>query len=228
MEIKNEENPDPTQPTTVNAAVDPDKSGETTPSAGGASGDAASEETEPGTDGADKPVDPTSPADPGTSSDSGPEDSGTGSGDSGPDDRPDGDGPDGDGPGGDGPGEERPGGDESCGKERQFEDRFLNNGASEKSPEQRRESLAASLIRMALALLTGETPEDRFIPLMDAVIAHEAIIMARAEGEIAGRNAIIEEQLATPAALPPDLNGTPLARSRRHAASIFDLADLAR
>lgn len=81
---------------------------------------------------------------------------------------------------------------------------------------------------MALALLTGETPEDRFIPLMDAVIAHEAIIMARAKGEIAGRNAIIEEQLATPAALPPDLNGTPLARSRRHAASIFDLADLAR
>lgn len=81
---------------------------------------------------------------------------------------------------------------------------------------------------MALALLTGDVPEEKFIPLMDAVIAREAIIAARAEGEIAGRNAIIEEQLATPAIAPPDLNGTPIARSRRPATSIFDLAGMAR
>lgn len=107
-----------------------------------------------------------------------------------------------------------------------FEDRFLNSGAS--GQQLKRESLAVSLLRMALALLTGEVPEEHFIPLMDAVIAREEILKARAEGEIAGRNAIIEEQLVAPPVGAPDLNGTPIARSRRQASSIFDLASLAR
>lgn len=114
-----------------------------------------------------------------------------------------------------------------------FDLRFLSSSAStgipaEKQREKESERLAISLLRMAISLLTGEVPEDKFIPLMDATLAREAITAARAEGEIAGRNAVIEEQLVTPPAGAPDLSGTPIARGRRPAASIFDLADLAR
>ncbi|MDE6010423.1 MAG: hypothetical protein K2F87_03115, partial [Muribaculaceae bacterium] len=111
----------------------------------------------------------------------------------------------------------------------QFGERFLNSGTSAtESGIKRRESLATSLLRAALALLTGDMPDDSFIPLMEASLAREAVIRARTEGEIAGRNAVIEERLVTPPAGAPDLTGTPVASSRRPAASIFDLAELAR
>lgn len=92
----------------------------------------------------------------------------------------------------------------------------------------RREALAMSLLAMAIELLAGRVPGKALIPLMDAVLAREAVAKARKEGEIAGRNALIEEQLMSPPVGAPDLNGAPIARSRRQAASIFDLADMAR
>lgn len=129
-------------------------------------------------------------------------------------------------------GEEEPdkGDDKTPEEKPRFEERFLTSATSTDGTkeERQRESLATSLIRAALSLLTGEIPEDSFIPLMEAAIAREAIQAARAEGEIAGRNAVIEEQLITPPVGAPDLNGTPIAQSRRPATSIFDLADLAR
>lgn len=115
---------------------------------------------------------------------------------------------------------------------KEFGERFLTSGAtaalSAEALAGRREALAVSLLAMALELLTGRLPGKELIPLMDAVLAREAIMKARAEGEIAGRNAVIEEQLVAPPVGAPDLNGAPIARSRRQAASIFDLADMAR
>ncbi|MDE5662500.1 MAG: hypothetical protein K2I37_00490 [Muribaculaceae bacterium] len=112
-----------------------------------------------------------------------------------------------------------------------FAERFLTSGGVPLTPEgllERRENLAVILLGLVMGLLTGRLPADRFIPLMDAAKAYEAIKVARAEGEIAGRNAVIEEQLVAPPVGAPDLAGTPIARSRRSATSIFDLAEMAR
>lgn len=225
METKNDENPERTAPTPGDAFKDATGDAvKTTSTDGTATGDTTAEETGTDPDGSTSPTDPAPPVDPGTSTDSGTDGSSDGDGET---DRPD-NGSDG-GEGGDGGESEENGeGEDDGNPARPFEDRFLNNGAEKGDDTPRRESLAVSLLRMALALLTGEVPEEKFIPLMDAVIAREAIIAARSEGEIAGRNAIIEEQLATPAIAPPDLNGTPIARSRRPATSIFDLAGMAR
>ncbi|GEM_PF-3218385 len=114
----------------------------------------------------------------------------------------------------------------------EFAQRFLTSGASvtlgSEALAGRREALAMSLLAMAIELLAGRVPGKALIPLMDAVLAREAVAKARKEGEIAGRNALIEEQLMSPPVGAPDLNGAPIARSRRQAASIFDLADMAR
>ncbi len=114
----------------------------------------------------------------------------------------------------------------------EFAQRFLTSGAavtlSAEALAGRREALAMSLLAMAIELLAGRVPGKALIPLMDAVLAREAVAKARKEGEIAGRNALIEEQLMSPPVGAPDLNGAPIARSRRQAASIFDLADMAR
>ena len=221
METKNDENPERTAPTPGDAFKDATGDAlQTTSTDGTATGDTTAEETGTDPDGSTSPTDPAPPVDPGTSTDSGTD----GDGET---DRPD-NGSDGGEGGAGGESEESGEGEDDGNPARPFEDRFLNNGAEKGDDTPRRESLAVSLLRMALALLTGEVPEEKFIPLMDAVIAREAIIAARAEGEIAGRNAIIEEQLATPAIAPPDLNGTPIARSRRPATSIFDLAGMAR
>ena len=201
-----------------------------------AAGDGNESESGENTD-TDNSADPADPApDSGSQPAGGSE--GTGSGDN-----PSGDG--GDGGDGDGGGNGSPGADEEPSGEgpdksdpsdnpddpdnKRFEERFLNSGAADGTEMAgKRERLAVSLLRMALSLLNGEMPEDRFVSLMDATLAHEAVADARAEGEIAGRNAVIEERLVTPPAGAPDLGGTPIARSRRRAASIFDLADLAR
>lgn len=121
--------------------------------------------------------------------------------------------------------------EESVIRENTENERFLNSGANVEELQKHKkdcESMAAILLRAALALLSGELSEERFSQLLDASIAREEIMKARAEGEIAGRNAIIEEHLVTPAVRAPDLNGTPIAPSRRAVASIFDLAGLAR
>ena len=144
----------------------------------------------------------------------------------------------------------------------QFALRFLSKGAASGASvaidgKNRRESLAAILLRLALSLLSGDTPADTLIPLMDAALANERLLKlqttleqerkaaaerlseasaeaakriseARAEGELAGRNALIEEQLLPPPIGAPDLNASPMAQSRRRTASIFDLAGLAR
>lgn len=83
------------------------------------------------------------------------------------------------------------------------------------------------LINIVSKLLSGEIPEAEFEKLLDAAYAHEAIIKAREEGEIAGRNAIIEEKLRPVKTGAPDLTGSPAPKQNR-AASIFDLARNAR
>ncbi|MDE6272368.1 MAG: hypothetical protein K2M31_05110 [Muribaculaceae bacterium] len=85
----------------------------------------------------------------------------------------------------------------------------------------------ASLLSLALKLLSGELPEERLLHLMDAAKALEAIEEARKEGEVAGRNAVIEERLRPVEIGAPDLNGAP-APNRPRKASIFDLARDAR
>lgn len=198
-----------------------------------AAGDGNESESGENTD-TDNSADSADPApDPGSEPAGGAE--GTGSGDN-----PSGDGGDGDGgengspgadeePSGNGTDKPDPSDNPDDPDNKRFEERFLNSGAAAGAEmTEKRERLAVSLLRMALSLLTGEVPEDRFVSLMDATLAHEAVADARAEGEIAGRNAVIEERLVTPPAGAPDLGGTPIARSRRRAASIFDLADLAR
>lgn len=111
----------------------------------------------------------------------------------------------------------------------EFEERFLSAPSGEtRDAAEEKERLAVSLLKMALTLLTDRIPDDRFIPLMNATLAYEAIKAAREEGEIAGRNAVIEERLVTPPVGAPDLSGTPIARSRRPVTSIFDLANEAK
>lgn len=182
----------------------------------------------------DEPADPADSAaatDPGTASDSGTDDS---AGDTGSENGSDNPGSGENGENGEGGGKQDGDpakDDEDPDREPPFKERFLNSGVSGEGADalaHRKESLAVSLLKMALRLLTGEIPDEKFIPLMDATLAHEAILAARAEGEIAGRNAVIEEYLATPPVGAPDLNGTPIAGSRRRASSIFDLAELAR
>ena len=86
-----------------------------------------------------------------------------------------------------------------------------------------------AVLRLASALLSGETLPDDLLPIMTAAGARAAIEAARAEGELAGRNAQIEEKLALPDDIgAPDLVGQPAPAARRPASSIFDLADMAR
>lgn len=215
-ETQNPENPD---------APDFSQGGESTAGDGADTGDAAdSADTPPPAD--------TRPGD--ADGDTGSRPEGSGDSDSGDEggDEGDADG-EGDPSGSDGKEDSSPkpdNQDNPVGKE--FGERFLTSGGTASLSAEvlagRREALAVSLLSMALELLTGRMPGKEFIPLMDAVLAREAIVKARAEGEIAGRNAVIEEQLVAPPVGAPDLNGAPIARSRRQAASIFDLADLAR
>lgn len=57
---------------------------------------------------------------------------------------------------------------------------------------------------------------------------HREIAAARAEGELAGRNAQITERLEVPPVDVPDLHGAPLASGFRTRKSIFDIAADAR
>lgn len=87
--------------------------------------------------------------------------------------------------------------------------------------------MAAKLLRLASAILSGEIPEEDLLPLMDAANAREAIENARREGEVAGRNALIEERLKPADPGIPNLCGAaPVGKGR--AASIFDIAAEAR
>lgn len=87
--------------------------------------------------------------------------------------------------------------------------------------------IVISLLKAALSLIDGSRDAEEFRTLTDAALAAEAIGEARREGEIAGRNAIIEERLETPPLAVPDLSGTPLSSSRRRTPSIFDIASQA-
>lgn len=91
------------------------------------------------------------------------------------------------------------------------------------------EPLAARLIMAAAKILLGEAIEEDYLQLAEVVAAREAVDKAFAEGELKGRNAIIEEQLVELPAAPavPDLGGSPLISSGRPAASIFDMARMA-
>ncbi len=95
----------------------------------------------------------------------------------------------------------------------------------EESPavEEIPEKMVNSLLALALKLLSGEMPEERLANLMNAASAVEAIEQARKEGEIAGRNAVIDERLVAPEVGAPDLIGSP-APNRNRKTSIFDLA----
>lgn len=87
--------------------------------------------------------------------------------------------------------------------------------------------MAAKLLRLASAILSGEIPEEDLLPLMDAANAREAIENARREGEVAGRNALIEERLKpTDPGIPNLCGAAPAGKGR--AASIFDIAAEAR
>lgn len=83
------------------------------------------------------------------------------------------------------------------------------------------------LLKLATSIIAGETSEEELRRLLDAASAAEAIEKARMEGEIAGRNAAIEERMIQSPAGPPDLSGTP-DLSHRSASSIFDLARTAK
>ncbi len=84
-------------------------------------------------------------------------------------------------------------------------------------------SLAVEILNMAISLLSGRTSPDELKSLLDAAQIDKAIEAARAEGEIAGRNAAIEEQMMPTPVGAPDLHGTP-DLSHRNSSSIFDLA----
>ena len=82
--------------------------------------------------------------------------------------------------------------------------------------------MARKLMILASALIAGETLPEDLLPLLDAAVAHYEIQRARQEGELAGRNALIEERMAPAPIGVPDLNGAPTRSSSP--ASIFDLA----
>ncbi len=106
-------------------------------------------------------------------------------------------------------------------KEESKEEQTNEAEQSQESP-----SLIASLLTLAADLLAGKTPENELRNLLDAAKAREEILRARAEGEIAGRNAAIEERLRPAAATTPNLCGAPAAKRRQ--SSIFDIAAEAR
>lgn len=82
--------------------------------------------------------------------------------------------------------------------------------------------LISRLLSICLSLLEGKTLPDDLLNLLDAAKAHDEIQRARQEGEIAGRNALIEERMAPKSIGVPDLNGAPCRSSAP--TSIFDLA----
>lgn len=106
-------------------------------------------------------------------------------------------------------------------KEESKEEQTNEADQSQESP-----SLIASLLTLAADLLAGKTPENELRNLLDAAKAREEILRARAEGEIAGRNAAIEERLRPAPATTPNLCGAPAAKRRQ--SSIFDIAAEAR
>lgn len=87
-------------------------------------------------------------------------------------------------------------------------------------------SLAASFILAAAKILSGEASEEDYLNLKDMIAAREAVANAFAEGELKGRNTIIEEELVEIPSVP-DLGGAPLSPARS-GNSIFDLASLAK
>lgn len=97
---------------------------------------------------------------------------------------------------------------------------------NEADQSQESPSLIASLLTLAADLLAGKTPENELRNLLDAAKAREEILRARAEGEIAGRNAAIEERLRPAPATTPNLCGAPATKRRQ--SSIFDIAAEAR
>lgn len=86
-------------------------------------------------------------------------------------------------------------------------------------------SLAQKLLNLAISLLSGEKQSEDILKLLDAARAAEAIEEARREGEIAGRNATIEEKLRTVSPSIPTISGS--SPSRMRPKSIFDIAALA-
>lgn len=100
-------------------------------------------------------------------------------------------------------------------------------GGGETSAEEA-EGMALRLVKAAMGILTGEVSSDEVADLMEAARAREAIAEAYAAGEIAGRNAAIEERYVEPEEIVPDLCGSPISASRRPGNSIFDLAAEAR
>lgn len=95
------------------------------------------------------------------------------------------------------------------------------------APEDR-ESLALRMVRLAVGLLAGEFDEKELLTLSSIADARGAIEKAYSEGEIAGRNAVIEEKLREEPAGVPDLCGSPFPSTHRSDRSIFDLAEAAR
>lgn len=102
-----------------------------------------------------------------------------------------------------------------------------NNSSNSDNPDNSEDqenpsSLAQKLLTLAISLLAGEQPAPEILRLLDAARAAEAIEAARKEGEIAGRNATIEEKLRPSAPSIPTISGSSTSRPRP--ASIFDLA----
>lgn len=96
----------------------------------------------------------------------------------------------------------------------------------EQDPEKMK-SMAIRLLNAAHSLFNGDFSEEEILPLLDACEAKKRIAEAYKAGEIAGRNSQIEEKLAAPEEIVPDLVGTPNL-NRRPEASIFDIARMAR
>lgn len=100
-------------------------------------------------------------------------------------------------------------------------------GEAEQEEADKQKSMAVRLLNAACSIFNGDFSEEEFLPLLDACEAKHRIEEAYKAGEIAGRNSQIEEMMATPEEIVPDLVGTPNL-NRRPEASIFDIARMAR
>lgn len=113
--------------------------------------------------------------------------------------------------------------------EKDEEKKTEDEATEEAEPEEadKRKSMAVRLLNAACSIFNGDFSEEEFLPLLDACEAKHRIEEAYKAGEIAGRNSQIEEMMATPEEIVPDLVGTPNL-NRRPEASIFDIARMAR
>lgn len=86
--------------------------------------------------------------------------------------------------------------------------------------------MAVELIQIAIDLISGKTTAENIAGLMNAAKAKTAIEEARRQGEIAGRNAAIEDRLRCIEPGVPNLCGGGAGKVVEN--SIFDIAAIAR